>query len=154
MPTILERLRIEIPPVVQGRSLLPLARGERLDLVALSESWYPRHHYGWSELTAIRDGRYQFIAAPRRELYDTQTDPGETHNLAASNPGRADALDRALQDFVARTSAHRAPAAPRPWIPRSRNGFGPSDTSARASARGRSRSTARRPKDRSLLTTC
>jgi arylsulfatase A-like enzyme/Tfp pilus assembly protein PilF len=117
MPTILDRLRVEIPRPVQGTSLLPLARGERLDLVALSESWYPRHHYGWSELTAIRDGRYQFIAAPRRELYDTQTDPGETHNLAESNPSRADALDRALQGFVARTSAHRAPAAPRPVDP-------------------------------------
>jgi choline-sulfatase len=117
MPTILERLHVEIPPSVQGKSLLPLARGERLDLVALSETWYPRHHYGWSELTAIRDGRYQFIAAPRRELYDTQTDPGETHNLAESNPARADALDRALRGFVAQTSAQRAPAAPRPVDP-------------------------------------
>jgi arylsulfatase A-like enzyme/tetratricopeptide (TPR) repeat protein len=113
MPTLLEMLGVETPKSVQGRSLLPLARGERLDLVALSETWYPRHHYGWSELTAIRDGRYHFIAAPRRELYDTQTDPGETHNLADVNPSGADIQAQALQAFVARTSATHAPAAPR-----------------------------------------
>ena len=113
MPTILELLGVETPKPVQGRSLLPLARGERLDLVALSETWYPRHHYGWSELTAIRDGRYHFIAAPRRELYDTQTDPGETHNLADVNRNGADIQAQALQAFVARTSATHAPAAPR-----------------------------------------
>jgi arylsulfatase A-like enzyme/tetratricopeptide (TPR) repeat protein len=117
MPTILELLGVETPKPVQGRSLLPLARGERLDLVALSETWYPRHHYGWSELTAIRDGRYHFIAAPRRELYDTQTDPGETHNLADVNPNGADIQAQALQAFVARTSATHAPAAPRPVDP-------------------------------------
>jgi choline-sulfatase len=117
MPTLLDLVGIDVPPAVQGRSLLPLARGARLDLVALSETWYPRHHYGWSELTAIRDGRYTLIAAPRRELYDTQTDPGETHDLAASNPARADALERALHDFVARTSARRTAPAPRPVDP-------------------------------------
>ena len=105
MPTILDLLRVDAPKVVQGASLLPLTRGSRLDLVAVSETWYPRHHYGWSELTSIRDERYHFIAAPRRELYDTQTDPGETHNIAEANPARADAQERALREFVARTSS-------------------------------------------------
>jgi arylsulfatase A-like enzyme/Tfp pilus assembly protein PilF len=112
MPTVLELLGAESPKAVQGRSLLPLVRGERLNLVALSETWYPRHHYGWSELTAIRDGRYHFIAAPTRELYDTESDPGETRNLAEANPSRTDVQARALQDLVARTSAAAAPAAP------------------------------------------
>jgi choline-sulfatase len=117
MPTILELLRIAAPKAVQGRSLLPLVRGERLDLVAMSETWYPRHHYGWSELTSIRDGRYHFIAAPRRELYDTQTDPGELHDVAAENSSRADALQGALRAFVVQTSAAGAQAAPRPVDP-------------------------------------
>ena len=114
MPTILQLLRIDVPRTVQGRSLLPLVRGEALDLVSSSETWYPRHHYGWSELTSIRDARYHFIAAPRRELYDLQLDPGELHDLAAGNPARADALERALRAFVAQTSANHTPAAPRP----------------------------------------
>ena len=117
MPTVLQLLAVDVPKPVQGRSLLPLARGERLDQVALSETWYPRHHYGWSELTSIRDGRHHFIAAPRRELYDTQVDPGELHDLAAANPSRADALDRALHALLAQTSADRGPAAPRPVDP-------------------------------------
>ena len=118
MPTILDLLHVEVPKPVQGQSLLPLTRGARLDLVAVSETWYPRHHYGWSELTSIRDERYHFIAAPRRELYDTQTDPKETRNIADANPARADAQERALREFVARTSSTaRNDAAPRPVDP-------------------------------------
>jgi choline-sulfatase len=117
MPTILDLLHVEGPNTMQGRSLLPLGRGERMDLVAYSETWYPRHHYGWSELTSIRDGRYHFIAAPRRELYDTQLDPGELRNVAAANPGRADALEHALSAFLASTSSTRGPATPRPVDP-------------------------------------
>jgi choline-sulfatase len=117
MPTILQLLLIDVPTTVQGRSLLPLIRGEPLDLVALSETWYPRHHYGWSELTSIRDSRYHLIAAPRRELYDLQSDPRELHDIAAANPARADALERALRTFLAQTTATRTPAAPRPVEP-------------------------------------
>ena len=117
MPTILELLHIPSPKVVQGSSLLPLTRGGQLDLPAVSETWYPRHHYGWSELTSMSDGRYHLIAAPRRELYDTQADPGELHDIAATNAGRADALQRALQTFVARTSSARKSSAPQPVDP-------------------------------------
>jgi arylsulfatase A-like enzyme/tetratricopeptide (TPR) repeat protein len=113
MPTVLDMLHVEIPKAVQGQSLLPLARGERLDFVAVSETWYPRHHYGWSELSGIRDGRYHFIAAPHRELYDLQTDPHETRNIAESNPARADAQERALRSFLARVSTN-APSAAAP----------------------------------------
>jgi len=117
MPTVLDLLHLSIPAAVQGRSLVPLLRGERLDLTPLAETWYPRHHYGWSELTSIEDSRYHFIAAPRRELYDVQTDPGELHDLAAENPGRADALERALKALAAQTSAGHTPNAPRPIDP-------------------------------------
>jgi arylsulfatase A-like enzyme/Tfp pilus assembly protein PilF len=105
MPTILDLCRIPLPGAVQGATLAAAARGQRLDLLALSESWYPRYHYGWSELTAVRDGRYKFIAAPRRELYDTQADPEETRDLSAENPRLADALERALQDLSTRMAA-------------------------------------------------
>jgi arylsulfatase A-like enzyme/Flp pilus assembly protein TadD len=112
MPTILEALGIERPALIQGASLVPAARGERLELLALSESWYPRYHYGWSELRAVRDGRYKLIAVPRRELYDTQLDPSETNDLSSTNPRLADALGRALGDLVARTTSSSRPHAP------------------------------------------
>ena len=117
MPTILEHAGIEVPKQIQGRSLLPLVRGEHLNLPALSETWYPRHHYGWSELTSIQDGRYHFIAAPRRELYDTDADPGEVRDLAASDPRRADAAERALRALAAQMATTRPPTAPRPVDP-------------------------------------
>ena len=60
MPTILELVGVAAPSAVQGVSLLPLGRGERLDLLGYSETWYPRYHYGWSELTAVRDGRSRY----------------------------------------------------------------------------------------------
>jgi len=117
MPTVLEAAGVPVPPAVQGKSLLPAARGERLDLLALSESWYPRFHYGWSELTAVRDGRYKFIAAPRRELYDLQTDPGERTNLSDANPQRVAALERALGEIAAKSAAAARPQAPQPVDP-------------------------------------
>ena len=113
MPTVLELVGAEVPPDVQGVSLLPLGRGEELDLLGFSETWYPRYHYGWSELTAVRNGQYKFIAAPRRELYDTLADPGETLDLAATNPRMADALERALRDIVSRTAIAATPQQPR-----------------------------------------
>jgi choline-sulfatase len=117
MPTILQLLGVEIPRQVQGRSLVPLVRGETLDLVAASETWYPRHHYGWSELTSIKDSRYHLISAPRRELYDLQSDPTELHDIAAANPARADALERALRTFIAQTATTQPPAAAKPVDP-------------------------------------
>jgi arylsulfatase A-like enzyme/Tfp pilus assembly protein PilF len=112
MPTALELLDVPVPTAVQGASLLPLARGERLDLLALSENWYPRYHYGWAELMSVRDGRFKFIAAPRRELYDTARDPGETEDLSAANPRLADSLERALTELTARVAASGGPSVP------------------------------------------
>ncbi len=113
MPTVLELVGIETPAEVQGTSLMPLARGEALDLLAYTETYYPRYHYGWSELTAVRDGRFKFIAAPRRELYDIQADPGETQDLAGENPRMADALERGLRDLTTRSAAKAVAQAPR-----------------------------------------
>src|SRR6185295_4753420 len=100
MPTVLDLLGRAVPPSVQGASLMPAARGAPLELLALSETWFPRYHYGWSELMAVRDGRYKFILAPRRELYDLQNDPGEEHDLSGEQRSRADALEGALRNML------------------------------------------------------
>jgi len=113
MPTALDLLGQKAPEAVQGRSLLPLGRGERLGLVAISESWYPRYHYGWSELKALRDGRYKLIDAPRRELYDLARDPGEIDDASGADAARAEALTRALRDTLAGVTSTSAPKGPR-----------------------------------------
>jgi arylsulfatase A-like enzyme/Tfp pilus assembly protein PilF len=110
MPTVLELLRVKGPAAVQGASLLPLARGQRLNLLAVSESWFPRFHYGWSELVAIQDERFKLIRAPRPELFDLQRDPGEASNLAPSQPPQKEALEKALDEMLARLGSAKAAA--------------------------------------------
>jgi tetratricopeptide (TPR) repeat protein len=114
MPTALSLLGVAVPTEVQGADLMPLARGEPLDLIAHSESWYPRYHYGWSELRAIQDGRFKLIQAPRPELYDLSNDPREEHDRAADDAARRDGFVRALEAFESRTRRAGANQGPRP----------------------------------------
>jgi len=112
MPTALELLGVPVPKTVQGVSLLPLARGEHLHLVAHSESWYPRYHYGWSDLQSLQDGRFKYIRAPRPELYDLPADPREILDLSGQDAGRLPGLESALTDLLARTANASAAKGP------------------------------------------
>jgi arylsulfatase A-like enzyme/Flp pilus assembly protein TadD len=46
-----------------------------------SETFLPATAYGWSPLRAITEGSWRLIQAPRPELYDFVSDPGESRNL-------------------------------------------------------------------------
>ncbi|HET9769194.1 MAG TPA: tetratricopeptide repeat protein, partial [Thermoanaerobaculia bacterium] len=48
---------------------------------AYSETFYPRLHFGWSDLAAAVDGRFHLVMGPHPELYDLAADPGERRNL-------------------------------------------------------------------------
>jgi arylsulfatase A-like enzyme len=99
-PTILELtgLGTEIP-ASSARSLAPALRGGRMpDEPSFAESLVPLLHYGWSDLRAVRDGRWKYILAPRPELYDLDTDPGELSNLIGQEPSRARAMRTGLED--------------------------------------------------------
>jgi arylsulfatase A-like enzyme/tetratricopeptide (TPR) repeat protein len=113
MPTALELLRIPVPKQVQGQSLLPLWRGVRLGLVAHSESWYPRYHYGWSELRSVDDGRFKYIRAPRPELYDLETDAHEGADRSKGDPSRLATMARALDEIEQRTAGTQVAPGPR-----------------------------------------
>ncbi|HVQ29311.1 MAG TPA: sulfatase-like hydrolase/transferase, partial [Vicinamibacteria bacterium] len=114
MPTALDLLGVPVPKPVQGASLLPLARGEHLSLIAHSESWYPRYHYGWSELRSVQDGRFKFIRAPRPELYDLDNDRSEEKDRSKEDGTRVDTLARALTELELRTASTEAPQGPKP----------------------------------------
>ena len=60
-----------------------------LGLDAYSESMYPLHHYGWSDLRALRAGRYKVIDAPRPELYDLDRDPQRGDQPVRASGGRS-----------------------------------------------------------------
>ena len=113
LPTLLARFGLEPPAAAQGVDLLPFASGGGQRLPALAESWFPRYHYGWSELVTLQDGRLKYIRAPRPELYDLTVDPGERDNLAERQPQRAASLAAALERLLAETSTDRV-VEPRP----------------------------------------
>jgi tetratricopeptide (TPR) repeat protein len=65
-----------------------------------SETFYPRYHFGWSELFAVTDDRYRYIRAPRAELYDLGADPGEKTNLHGERTATAAAMGAWLEKAV------------------------------------------------------
>jgi arylsulfatase A-like enzyme/tetratricopeptide (TPR) repeat protein len=102
-PTILQVLGFEIPRTVQGHSLLDLILGKpsnRPD-TAYTETYYPRIHFGWSELTAFYQGGMKYIRAPREELYDLEQDPGEIRNLAGIRNAEAKRLRSLINRLMA-----------------------------------------------------
>lgn len=107
-PTLLRAVGAEIPGTMQGRSLLPMMGGRKSDETrnasAYSETDYPMRAFGWSWLRSLRTGKYLYIDAPHRELYDASADPKALHNLAESQPGVADTLQAQLDAFRQKTS--------------------------------------------------
>lgn len=85
--TFLEMANVASPDAMQGRSLVPLLRGEA------PADWRRSiyyHYYGYPAVHqvprhyGIRTGRYKliwFYQFDEWELYDLQTDPDELHNL-------------------------------------------------------------------------
>jgi arylsulfatase A-like enzyme/Tfp pilus assembly protein PilF len=105
MPTILDMTDMAIPAEVQGRSLMPdFTRENAVESTAYAETFYPRFHYGWSELQSVQDGRFKLIRAPRLELYDLKADPDEMVNLVDERPADARRLLNRLESFITASS--------------------------------------------------
>jgi arylsulfatase A-like enzyme len=97
-PTILELAGVRPPKVMQGRSLVPVVRGETP--ADWRKEYYYEHHFEppWEGMTipkseGIRTQRWKYIqyidSRPLyEELYDLDTDPQESVNLA-TNPKQA-----------------------------------------------------------------
>ena len=113
MPTVLELTGGAPPDGIQGRSLAPLLAGAAndLNLDAYSESLYARNHYGWSELRALRSGRFKYIAATRPELYDLERDPAEQRNLFGERRSLADRMAQELDRLGAEAAGASGPSA-------------------------------------------
>jgi len=103
--TMLEMANIPVPSQSQGKSLQPLLFKDKEDSEAFAycETFYPRFHYGWSELTSVQDGRYKLIVAPRLELYDLEKDPKEGTNLLDVEPNEARRLKDLIDVFIEET---------------------------------------------------
>src|SRR5258708_4210849 len=107
-PTILSEARVPVPEQMQGESLLdtlkPTKGGAPEDRPAYAETDYPHRAFGWSSLRALRTGKYLYIQAPERELYNQDSDAAATHNLAPNAIAVSDTLAAQLQDFRRKTA--------------------------------------------------
>ena len=100
-PTLLDLTGLPPPDNVSGRSMTPFIVGAGEARPAYSETMFPRWHFGWQELYALREGGYKYILAPRPELYDLRADPGETNNLVADMPELAAEMRDVLESLGA-----------------------------------------------------
>jgi arylsulfatase A-like enzyme/thioredoxin-like negative regulator of GroEL len=131
LPTILETVGIAVPQQVQGESLLGMMKlasaeqagsgspaevaqyrqptdGQPADRPMYAESDYAYTSFRWSPLRSLRAGKYLFVEAPRRELYDEGADPQAERNLAPGSKAVADTLEEQLDAFRQRTSMSKA----------------------------------------------
>ncbi len=132
-PTLLHEAGIAVPKEMQGENLVGLVPAKSVaaksspgktvpgktgpgktvaaqpmaapDRPIYAETDYPHRGFGWSSLRAYRAGKYLYIQAPQRELYNQETDPQDAHNLAAAGSSAvADTLASQLEQFRQKTS--------------------------------------------------
>jgi len=109
-PTLLQATGELVPGKMQGKSLLPLMRSDcasgevAVNDEIYAETNYPTSAFGWSWLRSLRTGKYLYVDAPHRELYDQSADPKALHNLADSRGGVADTVQAQLDEFRKKTS--------------------------------------------------
>ncbi len=106
-PTILDSLGIKGSKDIQGKSLVDiLLKGkEELPEIAYTETFYPRFHYGWSELKAIYYKNYKYILAPKDELYNLQKDERERKNISLYKTRLRKKMRSLLEKFIKEKSA-------------------------------------------------
>ncbi len=97
-PTLLQLAGLPPKPDAQGRSLVPLIEGKEKQA----------HEYLFGEqdivepLRSVRDVRYKLILnerTDRKQLFDDASDPGEHHDIAASQPAVVARLSAVLADW-------------------------------------------------------
>jgi arylsulfatase A-like enzyme len=109
MPTVLQIVGGASSGREQGRGLLSLvvSSSARPWDETFAETYYPYYHFGWNPLLCIRTSKFKYIDAPRPELYDLGSDPGEKKNLATVNGALANQLrDRLRAGYGRLASEH------------------------------------------------
>ena len=115
--TLTDLVGVPSPSTPHARSLVPLIessvtpRTASLSAPSLTasdaiyaETYLPELYMNWAPLRSLRDERWKFIDAPKPELYDLSTDPGEQQNLYEREPQRSAAIRQALERLAGDTT--------------------------------------------------
>jgi arylsulfatase A-like enzyme len=120
--TFLEMAGVAVPAEMQGRSLVPLLRGET------PADWRTSFYYHYYEFPAVhsvrrhygvRDGRYKliyFYNLDEWELYDLQTDSLEIRNVYG-DPDYASVVERMKKELTRLRALYRVPEDTEPVSP-------------------------------------
>lgn len=105
-PTILDLTATPRPTTGHrvGESLLDFLKGGP-NRPIYAETYYPKFHFGWSDLHSLIEGNEHFIRAPKPELYDLASDPAENKNTVESNRRSYAEMRAAIEGFVKEASA-------------------------------------------------
>jgi arylsulfatase A-like enzyme len=93
MPTLLDAAGVRVPEQCDGRSVLPLMRGQSPRGVGWRAVLHGEHapqFPGWDGMQYLTDGRRKycwFTQSGRELLFDLESDPGEAHNLLLDADG-------------------------------------------------------------------
>lgn len=100
MPTTLDLTGIDVPAGIDGRSLIPLIKGNNWnESDAFSESYYP-NAMGWCPLFSLRTSKWKFVQAPKPELYDLVNDPEERKNLYPDQKAISHQFSKRIQTLI------------------------------------------------------
>jgi uncharacterized sulfatase len=88
LPTMLELAGLDVPPIMEGRSIVPLLRGEENPEkeIVIEFNRYEIEHDSWGGFQPVRcivSDHYKLVInlLHSDELYDLETDPAEVTNL-------------------------------------------------------------------------
>jgi len=101
-PTICELLGFDIPPAVQGMSLVPLLQKKELPVknrYFYIESMIPTY-LGANPLLGLRTDDWKYIYTSRPELYDLKNDPKEQANLLEKESSRVKEYQAVLEKLL------------------------------------------------------
>ncbi len=100
-PTLLALARLDLLPASQGFSLVPFLEG-RKDSTE-DESYFEALAFnlnrGFAPLTGFYRGDLKYVELPIPEIYDLESDPGETTNLARERPALVEEMASRLDEI-------------------------------------------------------
>ncbi len=98
LPTILDLVGGNGPSVVQGTSLVPAFYGKPVATeYSYEETMYPKFTMNWAALRGIHTADWMYVRAPKPELYDLKSDPGELNNVIDAHPKEYRELEKQLK---------------------------------------------------------